>query len=82
MNEIDAAVAGMAGLVGVVVLLLIGIVVASRRWNRERVENRRELNLARAGVDPARGLDLETTRQLVWSHRARPRRKHARGGVR
>jgi hypothetical protein len=74
----DAAVAGIAFLVFALVIIVIGVIVAARRWTRERIENRRELNLARAGVDVARGLDLETTRQLVWSHRARPRRRHAR----
>jgi hypothetical protein len=74
----DAAVAGIAFLVFALILVVIGVIVAARRWSRERVENRRELNLARAGVDVARGLDLETTRQLVWSHRERPRRRHAR----
>lgn len=82
----DAAIAGIAFLVFTIALLVIGIIVASRRWAQQRTENRRELNQARAGIDAARGLsleatrgmDMEMTRQLVWSHRARPRRRHAR----
>lgn len=74
----DTAIAGIVFLVFALILIVIGIVVASRRWGRERTEFRRELNLARAAVDPLRGLDLETTQKLVWSHRARSSRKHRR----
>jgi len=72
----DASVAGMAFLAFAVVLIVIGIIVASRRWTIERRELRRDLNQAHAAMDAAMGMDLETTRQLVWSHRKRAASKH------
>lgn len=76
ISDIDAAVAGMAFLVGVIALLVMGIIIFERRGKRERLEHRRELNQAHAAMDKALGHDLEATRQLVWSHRAKPSRKH------
>jgi len=93
IDDHDAAVAGMAFLVAVLALLVMGIIVAERRHTRERLENRRELNQAHATMDATMGLDLEptrgmdvkaaferteTTKQLVWSHRGKPARKHRR----
>jgi hypothetical protein len=76
INSNDAAVAGIAFLVFALVLIVIGIVIASRRWTIERRELRRGLNQAHVAMDTALGIDLETTRQLVWSHRKRPASKH------
>lgn len=70
MNELDVAVAGMSAVVGILILLIAAIVVAQRRWTRERPASRRELNQVRTHIDAARGYDLEQTQVIVRGHRA------------